>query len=40
VGSSASFKGKFSDDDDDGNTITGGWEWPEGGYDATVTRVK
>ncbi|MBA3390715.1 MAG: DUF1579 family protein [Actinomycetota bacterium] len=37
VGSPASFKGKFSDD---GNTITGGWEWPGGGYAATLTRVR
>jgi len=37
VGSPASFKGKFSDD---GNSITGRWEWPGGGYAATMTRVE
>jgi len=37
VGFPASFKGRFSDDRD---TITGRWEWPEGGYEATMTRVK
>jgi len=37
VGSPASFKGTFSDD---GNTLTGRWEWPGGGYDSTMTRVK
>jgi hypothetical protein len=37
VGSLASFKGRFSDDR---NTITGRWEWPGGGYEATMTRVK
>jgi hypothetical protein len=37
VGSPASFKGRFSDDR---NTITGRWEWPGGGYEATMTRVK
>ena len=37
VGSPANFKDKFSED---GNIITGRWEWPRGGYDATVTRVK
>ena len=29
------FKGKFSDD---GNTIIGRWEWPEGGYEIAITR--
>jgi hypothetical protein len=38
VGSPASFKGRFSDDDRD--TITGRWELPGGGYEATMTRVK
>src|SRR5215207_4250237 len=33
VGSPASFQGKFSDDRD---TITGRWEWPGGGYEATM----
>ena len=36
VGSPASFKGRFSDDR---NTISGRWEWPGGGYEATMTRV-
>lgn len=36
VGSSAVFKGKFSQD---GNTIRGRWEWPGGGYTATLTRI-
>jgi hypothetical protein len=37
VGSPASFKGRFSDDR---NTISGRWEWPGGGYEATMTRVE
>ncbi len=37
VGSPASFKGKFGDD---GNTVAGRWEWPGGGYEATMTRVE
>lgn len=37
VGSPASFKGNFSDDH---NTVAGRWEWPGGGYEATMTRVK
>ena len=37
VGSPASFMGRLSDDRD---TITGHWEWPGGGYEATMTRVK
>lgn len=36
-GSPAYFKGKFSDD---GNTVMGAWEWPGGGYESTMTRVK
>ena len=36
-GSLAYYKGKFSDD---GNTLTGGWVWPGGGYKTTSTRVK
>jgi hypothetical protein len=36
IGSQARFKGKFSDD---GDTFTGRWEWPGGGYDATGTRA-
>jgi uncharacterized protein DUF1579 len=37
VGSPASFKGRLSDDR---NTITGRWEWPGGGYEATMARIK
>ncbi len=37
VGSPASFEGRFSEDR---NTITGRWEWPGGGYEATMTRVE
>jgi predicted SnoaL-like aldol condensation-catalyzing enzyme len=37
VGSPAHFKGKFSAD---GNSNTGRWEWPGGGYESTMTRVK
>jgi hypothetical protein len=37
VGSPAVFKGKFSDDH---NTFICRWEWPGGGYGATMTRVK
>ena len=36
-GSPARYIGKFSDD---GNTNTGGWEWPGGGYQSSMTRVK
>ncbi|GIH67793.1 DUF1579 family protein [Sphaerimonospora thailandensis] len=36
AGSPAGFKGKFSAD---GNTISGQWEWPGGGYEATMTRA-
>ena len=36
-GSPAHFKGNFSDDR---NTITGAWEWPGGGYEATISRVR
>ena len=35
-GSPAYYRGTFSDDD---NTLTGGWVWPGGGYDAKSTRV-
>lgn len=35
-GSPAHFKGKFSDD---GNKVTGAWEWPGGGYESIMTRV-
>jgi hypothetical protein len=24
----------------DGDTVTGGWQWPGGGYKATLTRIK
>jgi hypothetical protein len=37
VGSPANFRGKFSDDH---NTITGRLEWPGGGYEATMIRVR
>ena|SRR5215216_1031341 len=36
VGSPASFKGNFSDDR---STVVGRWEWPGGGYEATMTRA-
>lgn len=36
-GSPAYYKAKFSAD---GNTLTGGWVWPGGGYTTTTTRVK
>ena len=36
IGSPAGFKGKFSQDR---NSITGRWEWPGGGYEATMTRA-
>ena len=36
VGSPARYRGTFSEDR---NTITGRWEWPGGGYSATMTRV-
>jgi len=36
-GSTSAFRGKFSDDR---NTITGRWEWPGGGYESTITKVK
>jgi hypothetical protein len=36
-GSPAHFKGTFSDD---GNTVTGGWVYPGGGYASNMTRVK
>lgn len=36
-GSPACYKGTFSDD---GNTLTGGWVWPGGGYETTTTRVE
>jgi hypothetical protein len=36
IGSPANFKGAFSADR---NTISGRWEWPGGGYSATLTRA-
>ena len=30
------YKGKFSD----GNTLIGQWEWPGGGYEAAMTRIR
>lgn len=36
-GSPAYYRGTFSDD---GNTLTGGWVYPGGGYEATLTRSK
>ncbi|MEW6731524.1 MAG: hypothetical protein AB1489_09340 [Acidobacteriota bacterium] len=36
-GSPAYYRGKFSDD---GSTLTGGWVWPGGGYESTMTRIK
>jgi hypothetical protein len=36
-GSPAFYKGEFSKD---GNTLTGAWQWPGGGYSTTTTRVK
>jgi hypothetical protein len=36
VGSPANFKGTFNDDR---TTISGRWEWPGGGYGATLTRA-
>ena len=35
-GSPDHFTGKFSDD---GNKVTGAWEWPGGGYESTMTKV-
>jgi hypothetical protein len=35
-GSSTYYKGTFSAD---GNTLTGEWVWPGGGYQATMTRI-
>lgn len=37
VGSPGKVKGKFSDD---GDTNTGGWTWPGGGYESTTTRAR
>jgi hypothetical protein len=36
-GSPAVYRGKFSDN---GNINVGAWEWPGGGYESTMTRVK
>jgi len=35
-GSPAYYKGQFSDD---GNTLTGGWVYPGGGYESRMTRI-
>jgi hypothetical protein len=35
--SPAYYKGTFSDD---GNTLSGAWHYPGGGYESTSTRVK
>lgn len=37
VGSPANFRGTFSEDR---RTVAGRWEWPGGGYDATMTKVE
>lgn len=37
VGSSNRYKGKFSEDH---NSLIGQWEWPGGGYEATMTRIR
>ena len=37
VGSPAAYRATFSDG---GNTYSGAWEWPGGGYTATATRVE
>lgn len=36
-GSPANYKGRFSPD---GDTNSGGWVYPGGGYEATMTRIK
>ncbi len=36
-GSPSKYEGKFSAD---GNTNSGRWIWPGGGYDSTMTRIK
>ena len=36
-GSPAYYRGTFSDD---GDTLSGGWTWPGGGYESTATRVR
>ena len=36
VGSPAKFEGRFSDD---GDTNTGAWTWPGGGYESTMIRA-
>ena len=36
-GSPAHYRGTFSED---GETLTGAWVWPGGGYESTMTRVK
>jgi hypothetical protein len=36
-GSPAKYEGKFSED---GNTNSGRWVWPGGGYESTMTRIQ
>ena len=36
-GSPAFYQGTFSPD---GETVTGGWQWPGGGYEASLTRLR
>ncbi len=36
VGSAARYDGKFSED---GDTNSGAWQWPGGGYNSSMTRV-
>lgn len=37
VGASNRYKGRFSEDK---NTLIGQWEWPGGGYEASMTKVR
>jgi hypothetical protein len=37
VGSPAAFRGRFSSDR---TTLNGAWQWPGGGYESTMTRVR
>jgi len=36
AGSAAAYRGKFSPD---GNSCSGAWEWPGGGYESNMTRM-
>ena len=36
IGSPAAYKARFSAD---GNTVSGAWEWPGGGYESSMTRI-